>query len=294
MIKIFLQDSPRVLSRNHLTTYLNIDVSKLTNRDIERIIKQWQKEKPVAEISQYFQVTRQRIYQVISTFKEIQEYPALKQPGRKPRTIDSETEELILASYHANNLSPTHLEKKIEETHGIHIPHNRIYRVLLYHGLVEINMKKRKQRKWVRYERDHSMSLWQGDWKEFTMNDRKQWLIAFMDDSSRLITCYGVFDAPTTENTLAVLRQGFAEYGIPREILTDHGTHSLRHETGNMPDTRSKSSWISTVSNISSLPLNIPRLTEKLNGSLARLNGELGSLVQSIKLFTGTMLSNLT
>ena len=199
-------------------------MSKLTNRDIERIIKQWQKEKPVAEISQYFQVTRQRIYQVISTFKEIQEYPALKQPGRKPRTIDSETEELILASYHANNLSPTHLEKKIEETHGIHIPHNRIYRVLLYHGLVEINMKKRKQRKWVRYERDHSMSLWQGDWKEFTMNDRKQWLIAFMDDSSRLITCYGVFDAPTTENTLAVLRQGFAEYGIPREILTDHGT----------------------------------------------------------------------
>jgi putative transposase len=45
-----------------------------------------------------------------------------------------------------------------------------------------------------------------------------------MDDSSRLITCYGVFNTPTTENTLSVLRQGFAEYGVPREILTDHGT----------------------------------------------------------------------
>ncbi len=199
-------------------------MSKLTNRDIERIIKQWQKEKPVAEISRYFGVTRQRIYQIIDSFKEIQEYPKLKRPGRKLQIIDPKTEELILLSYHANNLSPTHLEKKIEETHGIHIPHNRIYRVLLFHGLVGINMKKRKQRKWVRYERDHSMSLWQGDWKEFTMNDRKKWVIAFMDDSSRLITCYGVFDSPTTENTLAVLNQGFAEYGSPHEILTDHGT----------------------------------------------------------------------
>ena len=97
--------------------------------------------------------------------------------------------------------------------------------MLLSHGLVEINTKKRKQRKWVRYERDHSMSLWQGDWKEFELKGKKQWVIAFMDDSSRLITCYGVFDSPTTENTVAVLLlQGFADYGTPREILTDHGT----------------------------------------------------------------------
>ena len=56
------------------------------------------------------------------------------------------------------------------------------------------------------------------------MNKEKHWLIAFMDDSSRLITYYGVFDTPTTENTMSVLRQGFDEYGLPRERLTDHGT----------------------------------------------------------------------
>ena len=33
-----------------------------------------------------------------------------------------------------------------------------------------------------------------------------------------------MFESPTTENTLSVLRQGVAEYGIPREILTDHVT----------------------------------------------------------------------
>jgi putative transposase len=48
--------------------------------------------------------------------------------------------------------------------------------------------------------------------------------IAFMDDASRLITCYGVFNSATTENTIKVLKRGFAGYGIPKKILTDHGT----------------------------------------------------------------------
>jgi putative transposase len=86
--------------------------------------------------------------------------------------------------------------------------------------MVEENMNKKKRRKWVRYEREYSMSLWQGDWKMLG----EKWIIAFMDDASRFITCYGIFDNATTENTIKVLREGFAEYGIPDEILTDHGT----------------------------------------------------------------------
>ena len=149
-----------VLSRNHLTTHLNIDVSKLSNRDIQRIIRHWVKEKPVVEIARDFQVTRQRVYQLVTQFKEMGDYPEIKRPGRKPEPLDERTEELILESYRANNVGPTHLEKKIEESYGIHIPHNRIYQVLLFHGLVEINMRKRQQRKYIRYERAHSMSMW--------------------------------------------------------------------------------------------------------------------------------------
>jgi putative transposase len=47
----------------------------------------------------------------------------------------------------------------------------------------------------------------------------------FIDGSSKLITCYGVFDSSTTKNTIDVLTRGFCEYGTLREILTDHGTH---------------------------------------------------------------------
>jgi len=128
-------------------------VSKLSDRDIQRIIWQWVREKPIVEIAWDFQITRQRVYQLISQFKEVGDYLTLKRSGRKPQPIDERTEELVLETYRANNVGSTHLEKKIEETYGIHIPHNRIYRVLLNHGLVEINMKKRQQNHMVRIQR---------------------------------------------------------------------------------------------------------------------------------------------
>jgi hypothetical protein len=49
--------------------------------------------------------------------------PKNQKTGRKPLPIDPETEELIFSSYHINKLSPVFLENKIEESHGIHIPH---------------------------------------------------------------------------------------------------------------------------------------------------------------------------
>lgn len=73
-------------------------------------------EEPVTQIARNYQVTRQRAYQLITQFKENEECPELKLPGRTPQPIDPGTEEILLESYHANKLGPIHLEKKIEET----------------------------------------------------------------------------------------------------------------------------------------------------------------------------------
>ena len=193
---------------------------KLTNKKIKWIIKQLNKGTQVKEIAAVMRVTPRRIYQIKKQYKETGKIPELKQAGRKPKPIDRETEQIILKAYRKYKLSSVMLEKPIERDYGIHIPHNTIYRVMLKHDFVEENMNKKKQRKWVRFEREHSISLWQGDWKRLG----EKWIIAFMDDASRLITCYGIFDEATTENTIKVLKRGFREYGMPDEILTDHGT----------------------------------------------------------------------
>ena len=104
--------------------------------------------------------------------------PELKKPGRKKSEISEEEKGLIIETHERYRLGPVALEKKIERIYGIHIPHNRIYRILLEEELIMEIPKKRKRRKYVRFERKHSMSLWQGDWKQL---DNGMWLIAFLD-----------------------------------------------------------------------------------------------------------------
>ena len=66
-------------------------MSKLSNRDIARIIKQRLKGKPVVEIARDFQVTRQQVYQLLIQFKQERRYPeragsdALHSSGQRAR-----------------------------------------------------------------------------------------------------------------------------------------------------------------------------------------------------------------
>ena len=87
------------------------------------------------------------------------EIPKLRKSGRKRMEISKEEREFILDIHERYKLGPTALEKKIEREYGLHIPHNRIYRILLEEGKIMENPKKRKRRKYVRFERKHSMSL---------------------------------------------------------------------------------------------------------------------------------------
>ena len=47
---------------------------------------------------------------------------------------------------------------------GINVSHNIIYRVLLKYNMVYENHNKKNQKKYVKYEREHSNSLWHIEW----------------------------------------------------------------------------------------------------------------------------------
>ena len=48
--------------------------------------------------------------------------------------------------------------------------------------------------------------------------------VAFLDDASRCITGYGVFESASAKNTVLVLRDAIRKFGCPGQILSDHGT----------------------------------------------------------------------
>ena len=200
-------------------------MGKLNAKQVRNIIHNWKyKQKSISWLSFQYGVCERRIRQILAYYKENHCSPVLHQRGRKKTKIPDSEVKLILSYHDKFNLGPVYLEKLIKIEEGIHIPHNRIYRVLSENNRITPNPKKQKQRKYHRYEREHSMSLWHGDWKLFRLQEKEHWLISFIDDSSRLITCYGVFEHATAANTVAVLKRGFEEYGIPDAIVTDNGT----------------------------------------------------------------------
>lgn len=114
-----------------------------------------------------------------------------------------------------------------------------------------------------------------------------------MDDSSRLITCSGVFISTPTENTLAVLNQGFAKYGVPLEILTDYGSQFVaardqehaRHTFKELLDNNGNKNIVASVKH----PLTNGK-TERFFGEIERKIGSSGSADEFL---AGIIRSNL-
>ena len=118
----------------------------------------------------------------------------------------------------------------IEEETGIHIPHHLIHGILKDEELAENQPRKAQKRKWVRYERRFSNSLWHTDYKQLPDG---RWFVSYQDDASRLIAAFGVFKEATAEHAIEVLEQAIRKYGKPAQILTDHGSQFYSNEKEN-------------------------------------------------------------
>jgi transposase InsO family protein len=77
-----------------------------------------------------------------------------------------------------------------------------------------------------RFERARSNQLWQTDLFTFVLKrqNRRVYLVAFMDDHSRFLTGFGLHASQSAALVLEVLRTAISSYGPPEEILTDNGT----------------------------------------------------------------------
>ena len=128
------------------------------------------------------------------------------------------------------------LEPIIAKCYNADISHNRIHMYLLSEGLSVEEKKKKRRRKWVRYERKHSMSAGHIDWHE-GKNGAKVCVI--LDDASRKILAGGEFTSINTENSKEIIDQLVENYWqiCPlRELIMDHGSEFGAHrrdEEGN-------------------------------------------------------------
>jgi len=73
------------------------------------------------------------------------------------------------------------------------------------------------------FERARPNQLWQSDILTIRLGGHNAYLIGFIDDYSRYITALGLYRSQTAEHVLETYRRGVADYGVPKEMLTDNG-----------------------------------------------------------------------
>jgi len=107
---------------------------------------------------------------------------------------------------------------------------NAVARVLREAGYELVEQPTKPHPDHVRsFERAQPNQLWQTDLFTFVLKrqNRRVYLVAFMDDHSRFITGYGLHGSQSTALVIEVVRAAIGSYGVPTEILTDNGTQYI-------------------------------------------------------------------
>ena len=169
--------------------------------------------------------------QLWKIYRETGKIPIIgKQMSRPKKPITPEESGIIDEAYHRFRYGARMLEILIQGAYKATISYNRIHRYLMDQGLAKPEVSKRKQRKWVRYERKHSMSAGHIDWHYDDRSGLK--ICAVLDDSPRKILAIGELATINTDNSIAVIERVFQEYWqiCPlRELIMDHGSEFGAH-----------------------------------------------------------------
>ena len=203
-------------------------MKKLNLRKIRWIIRELEKDElSVYQIAKQQGVSERWIRKIPEKYAGVPLYKIkLFSCGRKPKPIPEDEKKQVLDIYEEMPMGATKIELYLKLNGMKHIPHNRLHRILAAAGKVKKIEKKIRRKKWVRYQRHHSNSLWHTDFCEV----EGEQIISFIDDASRYVVGGSKFADATTDNALAVLEKAIAKHGKPKQIMTDHGTQFCSDE----------------------------------------------------------------
>jgi transposase InsO family protein len=100
-----------------------------------------------------------------------------------------------------------------------------VYRALVRLNLIDPSGRRRRDRKWKRWERGAPMELWQMDVVGgFVLADgTRVKALTGIDDHSRFCVCAHLMVRETSKNVCEGLAAALGAYGVPGQILTDNG-----------------------------------------------------------------------
>lgn len=193
------------------------------------IIRRYLAGMPAKKIAAHLQIPLSTTYYMIQHYKRFGIIAKHNKVGRPKNNINAKCKEIIHREWQKFQCGSVKLHK-ILSMKGFGVSQRKIQQVMDEFKLTAPCPKRRGQRKYCSYRWPEGFVVLHADWT--TCPVTKKQLIAFIDDHSRFIVGYGLYDNATTENSLNCLYRILFEHGIPYGIITDRGSHFYANKIG--------------------------------------------------------------
>jgi transposase InsO family protein len=185
---------------------------------------------PVTEVAERFGVSRQSVHAWIRRYREGGLGGLMdrsRRPEWCPHQVSAEVEAVVceLRREHPR-WGPLRLAHELAKAGAVPVPSRMsVYRVLVRHGLVDPQPRKRPRDSYQRWERDAPMALWQLDivGGVFLADGAEAKIVTGVDDHSRYCVICQVVPRATGRAVCLSFAAALREFGVPAEVLTDNG-----------------------------------------------------------------------
>jgi len=185
---------------------------------------------PVVEVARRFDVSRQAVHRWLRWYEQQGLGGLADRSHRPPRCshqMDAAVEVWVLEARRRNpGWGPRRLVHEAVRAGVSPVPsRSGVYRLLKRHNLIDPEARKRRSRKFKRWERGGPMELWQLDivGGMSLANGREVKILTGIDDHSRFVVCAGVMARATSKAVCEHFAAAMRRYGVPAEVLTDNG-----------------------------------------------------------------------
>jgi transposase len=185
---------------------------------------------PVTEVAARSGVSRQSVHAWVRRYEQ-GGLGALADRSRRPQScphqVSAEIEAAMCEMRREHpTWGPLRLAHELGKIGVIPVPSRMsVYRVLVRHGLVEPEARKRPRSSYLRWERDEPMALWQLDivGGAFLASGTEAKIVTGVDDHSRYCVIACVVTRATGRAVCLAFAAALRKFGVPGEVLSDNG-----------------------------------------------------------------------
>jgi transposase InsO family protein len=184
-------------------------------------------EYPAALVAQQFGISKYSVYKWCQSFRQFGEQGLIDESRKTggSKMAGAVTTKIVDLKKENPGYGGRRISDILKRFFLINTSPSTVRRTLRDQGLnTSVKRKPKKNPAKPRFfERARPNQMWQSDILTFRMAGKNAYLIGYLDDYSRYITGLGFYRSQTAENVIETYRRAVAEYGVPKEMLTDNG-----------------------------------------------------------------------